>query len=434
MATRIRSSLGIVVLAWVVWAGTPTFAATLHVELNNPASYSSIQDAIDAAKNLDTVVVHPGLYPEAISYKSKAITVRSLEPNEPRVVAATVIDGGGQSVVTFQYGETERSILRGFTIQGGENGVRCVQSYARPVIRQCVITSNKLDGINGGSPTVVDCLITANAEGGMDAFGGDARGCIVTGNGSSGIYCVSGVSGRRASLANCVISGNKGYGINCGSFSLVDIVNCTIVWNQQSGVWVGSSSTEARVGNSIIAYNLSYGFEPYYSSLAKFASSYNNLYANVSGDYRYAVSTPYDICENPWFVDNGYWDKKGVWHNGDYHLLSVAGRWDPLARAWVLDPLDSPCLDQGDPNQPLGAEPVPHGGRLNLGAYGGAAEASKSKTAVGCRSYPTMDFNHDCKVDQADLDIFLQHWLECNLDPSDGCWPQGLPPTPRVQP
>ena len=430
MATRMRSSLWTVALAWAAWAGAPTFGATLHVEPNHPASYSSIQDAIDAAKNLDTVVVHPGLYQEALNYKSKAITVRSLDPNDPQIVAATVVDGAGQHVVTFQYGETEHSVLRGLTLQGGGNGVRCGQSYVRPVIRQCVITSNKLDGINGGSPTVVDCTIAANTEEGIDAFVGEARGCLVMGNGKAGIYCVDGGSGKRASLANCVISGNKGFGVGGGPFSSVDVVNCTIVWNQQSGVWAGNSSAEVHVGNSIIAYNQSYGFEPYYSSLSKFTSSYNDLYANVSGDYRYAISARNDIRENPWFADNGYRDKSGIWHNGDYHLLSAAGRWDPLARAWVADPIDSPCLDRGDPNLPIGREPVPHGGRLNLGAYGGTAEGSKSKAAVGCRSYPTMDFNHDCKVDQADLDIFLEHWLECNLDPNDGCWPQGVPAAP----
>ncbi len=399
MGTRMRGSLGIVVLAWAVGAGTSIFGATLHVEPNHPGSYGTVQEAMDVAKNLDTVIVHPGLYQEAINYKAKAITVRSLDPNDPQTVAATVIDGAGQNVVTFQYGETGYSVLRGLTIQGGGTGVRCVQIYARPVIRQCVITSNKLDGINGGSPTVVDCTIAANLEGGIDAFGGDARGCLVMDNGNSGIYCVSSISGKRTAIANCVISGNKGYGINCDSFSLVDIVNCTIVWNQRSGVWVGNSSTEAHVSNSIIAYNLSYGFEPYYSGLSRFSSRYNNLYANVGGDYRYAISASHDLCENPWFADNGYWDQSGVWHNGDYHMLSVAGRWDPLARAWVTDLLDSPCLDQGDPNLPIGAEPAPHGGRLNLGAYGGTAEASKSKAAAGCRSYPAMDFNHDCKVE-----------------------------------
>jgi hypothetical protein len=39
-----------------------------------------------------------------------------------------------------------------------------------------------------------------------------------------------------------------------------------------------------------------------------------------------------------------------------------------------------------------------------------------------CVEYPTMDFNGDCKVDFSDLAIFLNHWLECTLDPPSACW------------
>jgi hypothetical protein len=63
---------------------------------------------------------------------------------------------------------------------------------------------------------------------------------------------------------------------------------------------------------------------------------------------------------------------------GDYHLKSQAGRWDPAGQSWVPDEVTSPCIDAGDPNSPAGAEPEPNGGRVNMGAYGGTGEASKS--------------------------------------------------------
>ncbi len=43
-----------------------------------------------------------------------------------------------------------------------------------------------------------------------------------------------------------------------------------------------------------------------------------------------------------------------------------------------MDAATSPCIDAGDPNSPVGDEPQPNGGRINMGAYGGTAEASKS--------------------------------------------------------
>jgi hypothetical protein len=39
-----------------------------------------------------------------------------------------------------------------------------------------------------------------------------------------------------------------------------------------------------------------------------------------------------------------------------------------------------------------------------------------------CTAFPAMDFNRDCKVDFADLAIFADGWLECNLDPPETCW------------
>jgi hypothetical protein len=65
---------------------------------------------------------------------------------------------------------------------------------------------------------------------------------------------------------------------------------------------------------------------------------------------------------------------------GDYHLKSQAGRWDPVRRSWVIDAVTSPCIDAGNPaSLDLAAlEPEPNGGRVNMGAYGGTPEASKS--------------------------------------------------------
>jgi hypothetical protein len=44
----------------------------------------------------------------------------------------------------------------------------------------------------------------------------------------------------------------------------------------------------------------------------------------------------------------------------------------------MRDAVTSPCIDVGDPATPAGDEPQPNGGRINMGAYGGTAEASKS--------------------------------------------------------
>jgi len=64
----------------------------------------------------------------------------------------------------------------------------------------------------------------------------------------------------------------------------------------------------------------------------------------------------------------------------DFHLKSEFGRWDPVSKSWVNDAVTSPCIDTGDPNMPVIFEPFPNGGFTNMGAYGNAAQASKSQS------------------------------------------------------
>ncbi len=73
--------------------------------------------------------------------------------------------------------------------------------------------------------------------------------------------------------------------------------------------------------------------------------------------------------DDPLFVDPA---------KGDYHLRSTAGYWDSATRQWLSAAVDSPALDRGDPASAFDREPLPNGGRINLGAYGNTAEASRS--------------------------------------------------------
>ena len=60
----------------------------------------------------------------------------------------------------------------------------------------------------------------------------------------------------------------------------------------------------------------------------------------------------------------------------------MGGRWDPAADGgsggWVTDGVHSPSIDTGDPNSEFYLEPDGNGGRINMGAYGNTAEASRS--------------------------------------------------------
>ncbi len=102
-------------------------------------------------------------------------------------------------------------------------------------------------------------------------------------------------------------------------------------------------------------------------------------------------------------------------NSGDYHLKSQAGRWDPNSKSWVQDTVTSPAIDAGDPLEPVGYEPFPNGGIINMGAYGGTAEASKSYFGEPvCETIVAGDINGDCKVDFLDFRLTALHWLEAN--------------------
>ncbi|MCL1850612.1 MAG: T9SS type A sorting domain-containing protein [Bacteroidetes bacterium] len=67
--------------------------------------------------------------------------------------------------------------------------------------------------------------------------------------------------------------------------------------------------------------------------------------------------------------------------NGDFHVKSKNGRFDPATGQFVNDDVSSPAIDAGNPSSPFSNEPAPNGDRVNVGCYGNTAEASKSAVA-----------------------------------------------------
>ena len=61
----------------------------------------------------------------------------------------------------------------------------------------------------------------------------------------------------------------------------------------------------------------------------------------------------------------------------------------------------------------IGYEPFPNGGRVNMGAYGGTAEAGKSYFGQPvCEITIAGDINGDCLLDFKDFQFMALHWLE----------------------
>jgi hypothetical protein len=108
--------------------------------------------------------------------------------------------------------------------------------------------------------------------------------------------------------------------------------------------------------NSILWGNIQSEIE----NVAIFYSCVQNGYTGVG-----------NMDADPLFVDPA---------NHDYHLQSTVGSYH--GGGWLPDLAHSPCIDAGDPDDHFDMEPMPNGGRINMGAYGNTAEASLS-TAMG---------------------------------------------------
>ncbi|UCG58061.1 MAG: hypothetical protein JSU70_00870 [Phycisphaerales bacterium] len=389
--------------------------------------FRTIQRAIDNAEDGYVIIVGPGRYVENINCGGKNIVLRSTEPANEAVVAGTVIDGNDTGpVVTFSGAENSHCVLAGFTVTNG---------YAKDVVEEP--SSGDGGGIsgNGSTSTIADNIICENIAG----SGGGIAHCrgIIENNMISqnrarqggGLAFCDGIIQNNAILDNVARSAGGGLDQCYG------IIRNNVVSRNLTLVSGGGMHKCGEIANNVISRNsASYGSAIYDGGLVQ----NNTIWANKAHDSSAVLEycsrvTHCIIWENtPQQIRNsvfaGYNDVQGADtssenmtvdplfvdpNNGDFHLKSQAGRWDPAAQGWVYDEVTSPCIDAGDPMSPVGQEPFPNGGQINIGAYSGTAEASKSYFGEPvCETIVAGDINGDCKVNFNDFRIMTLHWLE----------------------
>lgn len=162
-----------------------------------------------------------------------------------------------------------------------------------------------------------------------ESSGSVVRNFIITNCGDAAVYC----SGASPTLSNLTIVKNQ-FGITAYGGADPVIKNC-ILWNNAFGDLEGCRA--------------------HYS----FVEQLNTVDMGS-----------HNISTDPFFTDPD---------NDDYHLQSRFCRYSPEDDEWVTDSDHSPCIDAGDPSDPVGSEPFPNDERINMGAYGGTPEASRSR-------------------------------------------------------
>ncbi len=268
-------------------------------EIDVPGDYPTIQAAIDAAVGGDEIVVSPGFYFENIDFLTKDIIVRSTDPTDPDVVAATNIHGENTArVVTLSQGE-----ISGFSIRFGDGGVyatgSAIVSYNQifantaltlsgggvraedlTIVHDNLIQNNIADTVLGGggvyaedSVLVTDNVITQNQS--VDLLSGSGEGGGVWAQGT-------------ALITNNLITDNTADGLGGGIFlfgSAIALKNeVADNFAESDGGGIRATSTATQVVGNLVQNNETQTDGGGVSAAEGAVVLGNTIVGNVAGD------------------------------------------------------------------------------------------------------------------------------------------------------
>jgi hypothetical protein len=440
--------------------------------LSLATAFATIQKALDWVQDGDVVLVAAGTYRgpgnRDLDFHGKAITLTSDCGPEECIIDCQSTKYDQHRGFYFHSGEDERSIVAGITVTNGNatkgGGIYC--NSASPTIMDCRIVNNTAyvsdgdacgGGIYhyGGHLTLINCEVSGNLArvtgcrdscvcagvgGGICSGTLTAYGCRIVNNRAQGDglvlerYAYTGESAGGgihvwggAEIRNCVIANNKTvmtlgyywpwpfepepfYGASLGAGVAVapggdlNINNCTITGNDTDPTNRGCLGSGGGIGEW-----------PYYTPPPTISVRNSIIHGNLATSQICGSSyVRYSDVEAGW-PGEGNIDTDPCFADpckGDYHLKSQAGRWDPNSSSWTIDDVTSPCIAAGNP----GEEPNdPTNIRIEMGAYGGTAEASKTPEGKGLLS----DLNNDNIVNLVDYAAMLGWRIPTDADPND---------------
>jgi hypothetical protein len=380
-----KTTLTLILILWII---SPVLDAQV---IEVPGDYSTIQAAINASSDGDTIVVSPATYFENINFRGKNVFLTSLYylAADTSYISSTIINGSSPvfpdtaSVVIFNSGEDTTAVIQGFTITGGagtkwldihgagtyREGGGILVELSSPMIRYNVIRNNACTDLSGvtstggggirvgdGYPVIRNNSIIFNEARYGAGIVLNYTGCVVLNNiiasntggqdyyGGSGIWIYGNMPGLPKYIVNNTIVNNTS--------SLVNGTGGISVW----------SAAIVMIRNNIVYYNLPF------TQIKATGSSPTVSYSDVQLGYT------------------------GIGNIGSEPLF------DP--ESYILDEA-SPCVDAGDTaaifNDPEdmdspGTALFPSRGTLrnDMGAYGGpyASILPYIQTIVGISDTP----------------------------------------------
>jgi hypothetical protein len=402
----------------------------------------SIEEAITAAKDGDTIIVHPGEYCEgSMKLQGKAITVRSEDPADPLVVLTTAITPPEhQPVFRCVNGEGPDTVISGFTLYSAimpEDGGAMVIDNSSPTVSYCSFDFNlcyesgAAMRINGGAPRIANCAFSLNwAEESGGALWLNESDAIITDcsffANHSGYdpyeYYYSGGAIFALScditIADCLFSGNSADPLG-GAVQLVfgsaNITNCRFIGNSAD----------------------SWGGGVYYWGEESLTVSGCEFMGNVAGEDAGGLAVDLYLSATATITDCTILGNT-VWTIGTGGVFIAGGSETTVANTQIYgnfsDQIEGEYTDAGgnfisdiapppppapDPPDPVGACCLP-GGLCMVGTEAHCVEAGGAYAGDGtdcetadCPEACPGDIDGDGDVDTADLLALLAAWGAC---------------------
>ena len=270
--------------------------------------------------------------------------------------------------------------LDGFTVTGGNgvNGGGIAMSGGSLAVANCNVVSNSAawgGGLyfSGVQLTLERSRITAN----------------YAQNGGGGLYAQLNNVVSSGVIRNCVFIGNRCEGAadgksDGGAIDMIEcpyrIENCTLYNNyaqrRGGGIKIYRGTVENYVIKNCILWNNSTG---------------QNDPDPLSNNGGWEVCIQQDSGTIPLYLVMSYTDwspvgkdqfyayyRDGVEKHVFTELMELDPQFEDAAAGDVHLQSTSPCIDAGDPASPFALEPLPNGGRVDMGAYGNSGESTPS--------------------------------------------------------
>lgn len=316
------------------WSLTAHFVVREPFVIDIPTDYGTIQAGIDAAQELDTVLVAPGTYSgegnRDLDFKGKNIKLIS-----DGIGQATIDCGGSPTephrAVYLHNEEDTSSLIDGFYITGAyvsQGWQGAISLFSGATIRNCAIVGNVSSGLTASAVApnykryrvVVEyCLFMENINGIQAVADIQLNNSQFINNDIAGLYLFD---MDTVTVDSCLFAGNGAYGIHTstGSWGEYSITNNTIVLNGKGlyfwydppkEVAAGAPAFQlSHISRNLVAFNQETGIEGDGLGFVGVVVECNNAYGNSGGDYDSWVSWgPYpgdtlgNISADPQFCD-----------------------------------------------------------------------------------------------------------------------------------